>query len=794
MGNRDEAAEGHPREILGSGRGYLAGVVGKLTALILEDEPDHVALIRAALEAGGVAHDAHVVATLHDFEKALASSPDIILADYRLDGFTAVDALRVREECGDSTPVVIVTSMGEEAAFECLRAGADDYVLKDRIGRLPVAVRQAVELAVVRRRVRLAEDARRRIEDRYHVLFEEDLAGHYVTTPSGEFISCNTTFARLLGYPTVHAALDDNATNLYRDPAGRADWVGRICAERRVPAYEVTLSRADGVLIHVLDGAAGLFSPDGELLEIHGFLIDITDRKQAEAERDQLAIAMEQAAEAVTITDRDGVIQWVNPAFSQMTGYTRDEAVGRTPRLHRSGQHDQAFFEELWKTVLSGGEWTGTITNRHKLGAVYKVDTTISPVRDTHGNITGFLAFQKDITVEAALQEQVRQLQKMEALGHLVGGVAHDFNNTLNVISLNAELLLEALPTDDADRRDLVREVLNRAERGRDLISKLMIFSRRDPIALETRDLWEVVNDLEATLRRLLPATLDVKMLVEPPGPTVELDASAVEHMVLNLATNARDAMPQGGTLRIEGRVVSFDHADLELYSWAAAGDFACVAVTDTGAGIHPDAMEHLFEPFYTTKEAGAGTGLGTSVTYGLMKSHGGFVQAYSEVGVGTAMKLYFPLAAGATRDGDDLRPSALECYTGTETVLLVEDDAALRRGGTRALRRLGYEVLAAPNGRAGLELFRKRHHDVALLLSDVVMPEMGGKELVRAVREVKDGIPAVLMSGNAIEERVAKELDIRFLPKPWTLEDLARAVREAIDGAAGKKPESRKA
>ena len=386
------------------------------------------------------------------------------------------------------------------------------------------------------------------------------------------------------------------------------------------------------------------------------------------------------------------------------------------------------------------------------------------------------------------LEAQLRQAQKLETIGQLAGGIAHDFNNILAIILANSELLASALPPDRADLLANLHKVQDAARGGASMVKGLLSFSRRADLNFTTLDLREAVADLSQMVRPILPENVEMR-IVEPPEPCpVWADNGALQQILLNLVTNARDAMAQGGTLTIEVAQAPTRGSYPEAVPWVDAESYYCVAVNDTGAGMDQVTLERIFEPFFTTKGPGTGTGLGMAMVYGLTKQHGGFVHVYSELGVGTAVKVYVPRSAEAAATAAPETKELDQLVGGSETILLVEDKEELRSTTRRVLERLGYTVIEAADGEEGLALHRVERGRIALILSDVLMPRMTGPALYQAVRETDPSARFLFTSGYSesdIGQRSLLEPGVLFVAKPWTIADLARQVRRALDRPA---------
>jgi two-component system cell cycle sensor histidine kinase/response regulator CckA len=602
--------------------------------------------------------------------------------------------------------------------------------------------------------------------------------------PCFEFVS--RAVARLTGYQPEELYADPSLGELVVHHDDR--WMQRRLlenpAELNRPLVQRWLHR-DGSVVWVETRYAPVMDGEGRIVAVDGVVRDITESRRAGEELARLSAAIEQAAEVVMITDSGGTLLYVNPAFERVTGYSRAEVLGRNPRILRSGLQDEAFYRRMWATLTAGDVFSATIVNRRKDGTHYTAEAVVSPVRSADGTLVNYVGLQRDVTRERELDEALRQSQKVEAIGLLTGGIAHDFNNLLTVILANATLVNAELPHEHVALRTYLSELETAARRGSSMVRRLLAFGRRERISLAELNLDEFIAEYAPTLRRVLPETIGVTV-GRASVPLVMADASAVEQMVLNLATNARDAMPSGGRLSLASSTASIDAEDAMIFKGLReAGEHVVLSVADNGSGMDRGTLEKCFEPFFTTKPKGAGTGLGLPMVFGLMRQHGGFAQLYSEPGQGTVVKLHFPVAPagrGPVRP-DEVMP-AVRSGTG-ETLLLVEDDLLLRRAAHRVLERYGYRVIPAEDGVEALARFEEHRSDIRMVLSDVVMPRLGGEDLANELRSRDPAIPVLLMSGYSSPADGPDAVGVRRLSKPWTGEDLARAVRSALDASA---------
>ena len=512
---------------------------------------------------------------------------------------------------------------------------------------------------------------------------------------------------------------------------------------------------------------------------------------KASVEHRLLHSAIEQSGEAIIITDAAANIQYVNPAFASITGYEPRAVLGQNPRLLHSGRQDAAFYRQMWQTLTGGPTWQGRRVNRRQDVELYTEDATISPVRDQDGTIVSYVAVKRDVTahlrIESEKQQieaQYQQAQKVESVGRLAGGIAHDLNNLLLPIIFCGEMLQDDIAPHD-ERRRSVDDILASAFRARDLVSQLLAFSRRQPMAFQVLDLNAVVRGLERLLRRTICENVRIDMQPADQPLHIMADAGQVEQGLVNLAVNAQDAMPDGGRLTIETGSVELDAAYAQRHTGVTPGAYAMLSVSDSGHGIAAEVRQHIFEPFYSTK-GDAGTGMGLATVYGIVKQHKGNIWVYSEPARGTVFKVYLPLQVEpCAAAGRDRQPSALPAnLAGDETVLLVEDNASVRDLCQRVLVAQGYTVLPAAGGAEALALLERISPRIDLVLTDVIMPGMNGRELYLAVRQRNLGVQVVYMSGytgDVITRQRVLEDDATLLQKPFTTLKLLETVRGAL-------------
>jgi PAS domain S-box-containing protein len=512
-------------------------------------------------------------------------------------------------------------------------------------------------------------------------------------------------------------------------------------------------------------------------------ILDITDRKRAEQERILLATAIEQAAEGITIIDRDGMIQYANPASEHISGYTREELIGQNHSILRSSKYDRAFYEAMMDKLARGEMWTGQMFNEKKDGTPYKVEASISPIRDNTGTIVYYVMIARDVTREAELETQLRQVQKMEAIGTLAGGIAHDFNNILAAIMGYTEMALYDAPEGTSGRRNL-EQVLKAGYRGKDLVKQIITFSRRRDEERRPMQISPIVKEALKLLRASLPSTIDIRQNIKTQSGMVLADPTQIHQVLMNLISNAAYAMREkGGVLEVSLTDVDINpdgaappHLDLK------PGPYLKLTVSDTGRGIEHAIIERIFDPFFTTKKPGEGTGMGLAVVHGIVKSYGGAILVDSETGKGSRFDVFFPRIEGTVLPEVD---SAAPMPAGNEHILFVDDEAALADMVKQMLERLGYSVVAMTSSLDALEIFKKKADHYDLVITDQTMPHMAGVDLAKEIMRIRPEIPIILCTGfsEVINAEEAKTFGIReFLMKPFATRALAETIRRALD------------
>ena len=512
-------------------------------------------------------------------------------------------------------------------------------------------------------------------------------------------------------------------------------------------------------------------------------LAEISERKKLEQERALLAEAVEQASESVMVTDPEGIVQYVNPAFQKLSGVELRNVVGKRIEGFESLNPEMDILQAVRDALIKGNAWNGKVSYRTREEQLITFEAIVSPIKDSHGNIVNCVAIGRDVSREEELNERLRQAQKMESIGTMAGGIAHDFNNILASILGFTEMVLNRIP-EDSEIRDDLTQVMTSGQRASELVKQILTFSRRSVPKWEPLDIGLVIKDVLKLLRASIPATVEIHQEINS-SATIMGDATQLHQVVMNLCVNANQSMgSSGGVLDIRMFSMEMDEEMAKQYPDLQAGPYVCLRVSDTGQGMAPGVMSRIFEPYFTTKEKGKGTGLGLSLVHGIVKGHGGAITVSSEAGKGATFNVYLPVVRN--KDEKSL-PTPGKASMGKERILFVDDETNIVLLGKRMLERLGYEVTAFSSGLNALEYFVKNYANVDILITDMTMPKINGAELSSKCREHKPGLPVIIITGfsDILSETDAMEMDVNaVIPKPFMLKNLARVIRKVLDEA----------
>ena len=627
-----------------------------------------------------------------------------------------------------------------------------------------------------------ALDALQDSEKRYRRLFESARDGILILDAhTGVIVDVNPFMMQILGYShdefcgkhlwEIGAFKDITASKIAFDTLQNNNYI----------RYDdLPLKTSDGRIVDV-EFVSNIYLVDHSQV-IQCNIRDITQRKKTEAERSRFLSAIEQAGEMIVITDLDGIISYVNPAFERETGYSMDEAIGKNMRMLKSGKQSTDFYQNLWKTISGGSTFKGRMVNRRKDGTFFTEAATISPVRNPSGQIVNYVAVKRDITEHLQLEARFQQAQKMESVGRLAGGVAHDYNNMLSVIIGHTELALDKVDPSDPLHDDL-NEIYRAAGRSTEITRQLLAFARKQTISPKVIDVNETVEGILKMIQRLIGEDIDLVWLPEEGLWPVKMDTAQIDQILANLCVNARDALSDVGKITIETHMVTIDEEYCAYNPGFIPGDFVMLAVSDDGCGMNKEVLDNIFEPFFTTKDLGKGTGLGLATVFGIIKQNNGFINVYSEPEIGTTFKIYLQRHVGEAvlkREADtDVIPPGRG-----ETVFLLEDEPAILKIGHAILKSLGYKVLTANSADEALRLAKEYKDVIHLLITDVVMPGMNGRDLADQMHLLYPDLKTLFMSGytsDVIAHRGVLEMGVNFLQKPFSIKGIAAKVREVL-------------
>jgi PAS domain S-box-containing protein len=620
-------------------------------------------------------------------------------------------------------------------------------------------------------------------EERYRLLVETAPIGIFVNQ-HGRFGYANQKLLHILGASRPEEILGQpvlqRVSSAYQQTF--RDRIRSVLDRgQALPPSEENWVRLDGTPVQVEVSATPCVYDGVPAIQV--LVQEMSERKRAQEARSQLATIVESSGDAIFSKSLDGTVTSWNPGAERLFGYRAEEVVGKPVAILLASNHIEELLESLRKVEKGDQVPPFETVSRRKDGKSVDVSVSISPIRDEQERIVGASAIARDISQRKNLELQVRQSQKMEAIGQLAGGIAHDFNNLLTIITGYSEMLLTRLPVGDLSRES-IGEIRKSAERAASLTRQLLAFGRKQVLAPVVLDLNEVVQEMEKMLRRLIGEDIELTTVLDSKLDLVKADPGQIEQVIMNLAVNARDAMPVGGKLVIETANVDLDELYIEAHSEARPGPYVTLAVSDTGCGMDERTQARIFEPFFTTKGPGKGTGLGLATVYGIVKQSGGYIFVDSELGNGTTFKIFLP-PVPKEKAIKKQRISSFKAPRGTETLLLVEDEDAVRSLAGHALQSYGYNVLVASQGMEAIRLVENHQGTIHLLITDVVMPQLGGRQLVDKLQHLQAGMKVLYLSGytdDAVVRHGLMEGEAAFLQKPFPPVVLAHKVREILD------------
>jgi PAS domain S-box-containing protein len=601
---------------------------------------------------------------------------------------------------------------------------------------------------------------------------------------NGIFLGCNRSFDLIVGLAKeeiigkdAYAILPKNLA----DTNAAADL--QVFASSQAHTYETVIRDVQGAERSVIVSKAVFYREDGSLGGLTGTIIDISEFKRIEVEKTLLVAAIEQTPEMVIITDPDGRISYANPAFERISGYNRKHAIGRSTAILQSGHQSKEFYSGLWQKLKDKKNWSGRLTNRRKDGSLYEVEATIVPVQNPDGQVTNYLAVERDISQEIVREKQLRQAQKMEAIGTLAGGIAHDFNNILSAILGFTEIAMCDLDP-QAPPSLYLSKVLPAGERARDLVNQILAFSRSTEQEMRPVRAQAIVKEALKLLQATLPSTIRITSRMES-SAAIMADPTQIHQLIINLCTNAAHAMQDsGGELHVSMMDKPLEQAALQHHGDLLPGEYLHISVSDTGCGIAQDIIDRIFDPFFTTKKQGEGTGMGLSVVHGIVRGCNGFIQVHSTPGKGTLFEILLPVIKTGQVSVPD-RDLDLPLPLGSGHILFVDDEPFQVELGQQMLQRLGYQVTALNDNLLALAHFRQAPQAFDLLITDMTMPNMTGDQLASHFMAIRPDMPVIICTGYSqkLAEIKTQPANIsRIAYKPLVMRDLANLVRSVLE------------
>lgn len=698
--------------------------------------------------------------------------PKLALVDWMMPGLSGIDLCRKIREIKTTIPVYMIlltAKTDKDDVLEGFSAGADDFIKKpfdsgELLARIKVGRRLVEQQALL------------------HCLIDSIPDPIYVKDSRGLYLGCNSAYARFVGVEQS-AVNGRSASEILEPELARQSHMEDL----RVLANADTLE-SEGWEASASDGDVYLNTLKVPYLEssggstgMIGISRNLTRRMEMEQEMRRLAVAVEQSTESIMITDDSGVIQYVNKAFEVNSGYLADEVIEKHLDILKGKQQNSDVFEKLWATISSGETWAGQLTNCRKDGNIYEEEAVIYPIFNDAATLVNYVCISRDITQEMAIEKHLRQQLKMNAVGELAGGISHDFNNILTAILGYVALCMNVID-EESRAYGYLKEIVKAGDRATKLVRQILTFSRQEEQAFKSVYLQPIIEDSISMVRTTLKKSVQVELDIDPDCGAVLGDPTQLQQVMINLCTNAGHALGKEalGTLSVSLKQVEFLAGGQEEQAVNLdPGRYVCITVQDSGCGMPPEVQERIFEPYYTTKKKGEGTGFGLSIVHGIVRKHRGTISVESEEGTGTVFNLYFPLSVEAAEK--DTGDESLLAPKGRGRILFVDDDDAVLAMGCELLESFGYVVITATNGRGALDVFEQDPDGFDALVTDYSMPDMNGYELIRQVLEIRKELVIVLCSGYVenVEGEDFKELEHTiFMAKPVDWHQLSQKIQ----------------
>ena len=753
--------------------------------LHLEDNENDQVLVREMLLAEGLACEFVMVKTREDFDSAVRQNKyDLIISDYTLPSFDGLRALSLAREVCPETPFIFFSgTIGEEAAVESLRNGAVDYVLKQRPSRLAPAVRRALRNRQERTLRKQAEKALQQSEERFRIVARatNDVVWEWDIKTNQVGFSGN--FQAVFGYSRedIDATLQWWLDLIHPDDKGRVT-IGittLLASGGRVWWDEHRIRCANGLYAEVLDRASVMYDPAGKPQRMVGVTIDMSERKQAEEKIREQAALLDKARDAIIVADlKERILYW-NQSAERIYGWSAAEVMGQPLQEVLFHGKPPPELQQTIKSIRERGEWNGELHELARDGRAIIVQGRSTIIRDEQNRPKSLLIINTDITERKLLEAQFLRAQRLESLGVLVSGIAHDLNNTLSPILMGVEIVREEVTSPDLE--NILQTIRTSALRSAEMVRQMLTFARGGAAKKILLHPAQLVKEMGRIITDTFPKSIQCRVRVDASCWPIRGLPTQLHQVLLNLCVNARDAMPEGGTLTLSVKNAQLGPADVVVHPDAKPGNYLCVSVADTGTGIPAGQLGKIFEPFFTTKAPGKGTGLGLSTSLNIAKNHGGFITVQSEAGHGTEFKCYLP-AATEIPEETVTEPISLPPGSG-ECILIVDDEAAILAIMRSTLENYGYQVLTAGSGLEAIARFTSNSDAVHLIITDLAMPFMDGCAAIQALRKIRPDVKIIVASGSEKEvEDLRKEIQINgFILKPFTNENLLNTVHQVL-------------
>ncbi|MEO7934157.1 MAG: PAS domain S-box protein [Chthoniobacterales bacterium] len=749
--------------------------------LVAESNEDATPLIEA-LKRGGYEPDWERVETETALRKALVSKEwDVVFCDYSMPDLDARRTLRILRETGDTLTAIVVSGQaGEEVAVEAMRLGANDFVLKNNIERIVPAIERELAASILRRERQAATIALRESEERHRVLFDRSPLPMWVYDPKTlNYLAVNEMAVREYGY-TREEYLAMSLRDL-RLPEDVAELLQSFSSMKNDSDYLPQATRRhrkkDGtiIIVEIADQAITFNGVTARVVQA----ADITEARRAADQIREQAALLDHAQDAIVVQNLEGDITYWNKSAERVFGWTAEEALGRkAPELL---YENPVIYHEAFDATLLDGDWVGEVRKLTKTGGQVLVAARWTLLRNDSGEPQAVLVINTDVTEKKQMEVQFFRAQRMGSIGTLAGGIAHDLNNVLGPIIMGVDLM-KVRATDPQDINILNLMEMS-GQRGVDLVRQVLFFARGIEGRRGSVSAIQLVRDLETIACETFPKSITIE--VEAPEDTWNMpgDKTQFHQVLLNLCVNARDAMPAGGRLRISAHNRQIDEQFAATQLTCHPGSYVALEVSDTGIGMAPEVVARMFEPFFTTKELGHGTGLGLSTTDSIIKNHGGFVIVQSEPGKGTTFQVFLPAEIAPIEIGDPAIPLDLPRGNG-ELILIIDDEASIRSITGETLAAFGYRTLSASDGAEGVATYAQHAGEIAVVLTDMMMPVMGGAATVRVLLRLDPQVQIIIASGSSsktMEAEVA-EMGVKFfMPKPYNAETLLQTLHQLL-------------